>query len=730
MLNLKKDKMKQNLTIALAGNPNCGKTTIFNNLTGARQKVGNWPGVTVEKKEGSLRHGDYDLKVVDLPGTYSLTPFSIEEITARDFIIDETPDIVINIIDASNLERSLFLALQIRELGRPALFVLNMADMAEAKGIKIDEKRLSALLGLPVVFTIGNKNRGTDILIETAIKEIESFNRQKEFRNIRYGSEIEGCIAKIESGLKRAGIDDDDALVRWKAIKVLEDDKIIKEKVSALPLEEDVDVLGLAAACRSRIYDLFQDDFEIVLTDDRYGVIAGIVKETVTNLAIKRIDMSRNIDLVLTDRFFGLPVFIFFIWAMFQLTFTLGSYPMEWIEAGVSFLSNGLDGLIAPSLFKSLLLDGIIAGIGSVVVFLPNILILFFCIALFEDTGYMARAAFLMDRVMHTAGLHGKSFIPMLMGFGCNVPAIMATRSLENDKDRILTILMTPFMSCSARLPVYIILAGSFFAHSAGTIIFCLYLAGIVIAILTGRILHSLLFKGEDAPFVMELPPYRMPMLKSLLIHMWDRGKMFLKKMGGVILVGSIIIWVLSNFPRNIAYTVDYDTLSSNLSSEYLMKIQSADQDNSTDLTLALKQELGNIENKKEQERISKSYIGMMGKMLEPLFKPIGISWQASVALVTGFVAKEVVVSTMGVLYGVGKGDGQALETALKRSGMTPLSALSMMVFVLLYVPCFATVMTIYRETSAKWACFNVIYTTMVAWSLSFLVYRAGMILS
>ncbi|MBU3950622.1 MAG: ferrous iron transport protein B, partial [Proteobacteria bacterium] len=663
--------MKQKLTIALAGNPNCGKTTIFNNLTGARQKVGNWPGVTVEKKEGRLIHGDYDLKVVDLPGTYSLTPFSIEEITARDFIIDEAPDIVINIIDASNLERSLFLALQIRELGRPALFVLNMADMAEAKGIKIDEKKLSALLGLPVVFTIGNKNKGTDILVEAAIREVSAFHKQKEFRTIRYGNEIEGCISKIESALKLAGLEDEDVLIRWKAIKILEDDKLIKEQILGLPPGRQAEVLDLAADCRRRIYDLYQDDFEIVLTDDRYGVIAGIVKETVTNLAIRRIDMSRNIDLVLTDRFFGIPVFIFFIWAMFQLTFTLGAYPMGWIEAGVAAVSNTLEGLMAPSLFKSLLLDGIIAGIGSVVVFLPNILILFFCIALFEDTGYMARAAFLMDRVMHTAGLHGKSFIPMLMGFGCNVPAIMAARTLENDKDRILTILMTPFMSCSARLPVYIVLAGSFFGHRAGTIIFCLYLSGIVMAILSGRILRSLLFKGEDAPFVMELPPYRMPMLKSLMIHMWDRSKMFLKKMGGVILVGSIIIWALSSFPKNISYSVDYDTVSARVSEAYAAKIKSADKETAMALVREQVLELREIENKKEQERISKSYIGYIGKGLEPVFAPIGIGWQASVALVTGFVAKEVVISTMGVLYGVGQEDGQALETALKRSGMT-----------------------------------------------------------
>jgi len=710
--------MKQQLTIALAGNPNCGKTTIFNNLTGARQKVGNWPGVTVEKKEGRLRHRDYDLRVVDLPGTYSLTPFSIEEITARDFIINEAPDIVINIIDASNLERSLFLALQILELGRPAIFVLNMADMADAKGIKIDAQKLSSLLALPVVFTVGNKNKGIDLLIDAAIEEVHAFEQGKKARHTRYGKEIEHCISQVESVLESTGNEEDPVFIRWKAIKLLEDDKLIKESLKTDP--EESRILLTAATCRSRIFDLFEDDFEIVLTDDRYGVIAGLVKTSVTNSARKRIDMSRNIDLVLTDRFFGIPVFIFFIWAMFQLTFSLGAYPMEWIEAGVGFFSGWLDSHMASSLFKSLLLDGIVAGIGSVIVFLPNILILFFCIALFEDTGYMARAAFLMDRVMHTSGLHGKSFIPMLMGFGCSVPAIMATRALENQKDRVLTILMTPFMSCSARLPVYIVLAGTFFAHRAGTIIFCLYAMGIVLAILSGRILRNLFFRGEEAPFVMELPPYRVPMLKSLLIHMWDRSKMFLRKMGGVILVGSIIIWVLSTFPRQIEYSVDYD-------SRVAQAMASAASENSP--TGGVEQKIQGILNLKEQERVSKSYIGMIGKGLEPIFRPIGIEWQASVALVTGFVAKEVVVSTMGVLYGVGKNQEDALENALKRSGMTPLSALSMMVFVLLYVPCFATVLVIYRETSAKWALFNVIYTTMVAWGMSFLVYQAGMII-
>ena len=721
--------MKKEFTFALAGNPNCGKTTIFNNLTGARQKVGNWPGVTIEKKEGRLRFGQYALRVVDLPGTYSLTPFSMEEITTRDFIINEHPDIVINIIDASNLERSLFLALQIMELGRPVLFVLNMADMAEARGMRINEKKLAALLDVPVVFTVGNKNRGMNRLIEAAIEECRAFEDGKEPRVIRYGSETEPCISQLEALIHETGAVTKDSLVRWHAVKLLEGDTVEKQRTLEQFPEKGPRLVEAAEECRKRIFDLFQDDFEIVLTEDRYGVIAGILRETVTNTAKKRIDMSRNIDLVLTDRFLGIPVFIFFIWVMFQTTFTLGAYPMAWIESGVTALTVWLDHLLPVSLFKSMLLDGVVAGIGSVIVFLPNILILFFFIALFEDTGYMARAAFLMDRVMHTAGLHGKSFIPMLMGFGCNVPAIMAARTLEHQKDRILTILMTPFMSCSARLPVYIVLAGSFFAHRAGTVIFALYAAGIIIAIVSGRILRTLFFKGADAPFVMELPPYRMPMLKSLLIHMWDRSKMFLKKMGGVILVGSIIIWALSSFPRNITYSQDYDAWQADVQVRFSQQMTTAGPEEKLVLQQELAAALRKIQTEQEQERVSKSYIGQLGHFLEPLFMPLGIAWQGGVALVTGFVAKEVVVSTMGVLYGAGDSENQALTTALKQSGMTPQSALSMMVFVLLYVPCFATVVTIYKEASFKWACFNVIYTTLVAWTLSFLVYQTGMFL-
>ncbi len=714
------------LTIALAGNPNSGKTTLFNNLTGARQKVGNWPGVTVEKKEGRLVRDGYNLKIVDLPGTYSLTPFSMEEIAARDFILDEKPDVVVNIIDAANLERSLYLAMQIMELDRPVVFVLNMADIARSKGIKIDGEKLSSLLALPVIFTIGNKGQGTDLLVDTAIKEALAHPGGKIGRKVKYNMEIESLLHELVQGIEKSGLDLDDYPVRWTAIKLLENDEVVKQSLNKQFEGDEAAVLQLARTFRNRVEDLFQDDPEIILTDCRHGFIAGVVKEAVVLSARKRADISRTIDLVLTNRFLGFPIFIFFIWAMFQLTFSLGAYPMEWIDSGVLLLSCFVDGLFPASLFKDLLLDGVIAGIGSVIIFLPNILILFFCIALFEDTGYMARTAFLMDRIMHTVGLHGKSFIPMLMGFGCSVPAIMATRALENRKDRILTILITPFMSCSARLPVYIVLAGTFFKQSAGTVIFSLYFIGIVVAVASGRLFRSTLLKGEDAPFVMELPPYRLPMLKSLLIHMWDRSKQFLKKMGKVILLGSIIIWTLSTFPRDVNYSQDYAKEIKRVEKVYDLKISEAGPEVRNSLVHESRMKVKSLEKSRQQEAVSHSYIGRLGRGLESLFKPLGIDWRSGVALVTGFVAKEVVVSTMGVLYGVGDESGEALSYALHNSGMTPLSALSMMVFVLLYVPCLATMITIWRETSNRWAWFNLFYTTSVAWISSFLVYQGG----
>ena len=708
---------KKSFTIALAGNPNSGKTTIFNNITGTRQKVGNWPGVTVEKKEGAVSKYGYDLKIIDLPGTYSLTPFSIEEIVARDFVLDESPDVVIDIIDASNLERSLYLATQLRELDCKVLFALNMADVAFSRGTKIDAEKMSELLNVPVVFTIGNKNKGIDTLLKTAIELAESKSKISQKRKVKYSKDIEDSISKLQSFIEERLEQNFPYNIRWTAIKLLENDKIVRERIRQKTGNKSLEILREVETHRKHLLDRFDDDPEIVMTDERYGFIAGIIKEVVTTSKKRRIDTSRNVDLLLTNRFVGLPIFILFIWIMFQTTFAVGSYPMEWLDNGVNWLSTILETSLPDSLFKDLLLNGIIAGVGSVIIFLPNILILFLFIAIFEDTGYMSRAAFLMDKIMHLIGLHGKSFIPMLMGFGCNVPAIMATRILESNKDRILTILITPFMSCSAKLPIYILLAGTFFSARAGSVIFSIYIIGIILSIITGRLFRSTLFKGADAPFVMELPPYRVPMIKSLIIHMWDRSKMFLKKMGGIILVGSVIVWVLTAFPRNINYSMDYNEEINKIDASFTEKQKKA--------------EITKLIRAKQAEKAEKSFMGRIGKTIAPVFAPIGIDWRGSVALLTGFVAKEIVVSTFGILYATEETDEpDALKNALLSSEMTSLSALSLMVFVLLYLPCVATIATIRRETgSLKWTLFSVGYSTSIAWAAAFCVYQGGKIL-
>jgi len=711
----------RHLTIALAGNPNSGKTSIFNNLTGTRQKVGNWPGVTVEKKEGHISRSGVDLTIVDLPGTYSLTPFSIEEVVARNYLLDERPDVVIVIIDASNLERSLYLATQIRELDCKALFALNMADMARARGTKIDDRKLSELLDLPVVFTVGNRNEGMDQLLEQAIRLAESTAPPARTRRVKYSADIEEAVGRLTVFMESKTDGRLPYLPRWVAVKLLEDDAIVKERLIAAAPDAGRQILQAAQALRKHLTDRFDEDPQIVMTDERYGFIAGIVREVQTSTTQQRVDVSRSIDLVLTHRLAGFPIFIFFIWAMFQLTFTLGEYPVKWIEAGVDLTAGAGASLMPEGLLRSLVVDGVIAGVGSVVKFMPNILILFFCIALFEDTGYMARSAFLMDRIMHLIGLHGKSFIPMLMGFGCNVPAIMAARTLESEKDRILTILITPFMSCSAKLPVYVVLAGAFFGARAGTVIFGLYLLGIVLSILTGRLFRSTLLKGADAPFVMELPPYRMPMAKSLLIHMWDRSKLFLRKMGKVILLGSVIVWALSSFPRAVP------TFPEGAAESRPAAAVSQAQGSEVGSPEAV-DEIGRMQRTQQAEN---SYIGRLGRFVEPVFAPLGIDWRGGVSLISGFVAKEIVVSTMGVLHAAGDGgEEDALGKALAASGMTALSALSMMVFVLLYLPCLATTAAIRRETgSYRWMFFSIGYSTTVAWVAAFLVYQGGRLL-
>ncbi len=721
----------QRLTIALAGNPNAGKTTIFNNITGARQKVGNWPGVTVEKKEGHIREHGYELQIIDLPGTYSLTPFSIEEIVARDFVLEERPDVVINIIDASNLERGLYLATQLREIDCKVLFALNMADVAKSRGIKIDAKHLSDLLDVPVVFTVGNKGDGTSALLKAAVELAESNVPISRKRKVRYNKDIEGAIETLRGRFESIGGGELPYSRRWTAIKLLEDDAIVKERVSEKMGDKSADIQEAARDLRQKLRVRLDEEPEIIMTDERYGFIAGIIKEVFTTSTMQRVDFSRNIDLVLTNRFLGFPIFIFFIWAMFQLTFSLGAYPMEWLDAGVSLLSGGVDRLLPDGLFKDLLLNGVIAGVGSVIVFLPNILILFLCISIFEDTGYMSRAAFLMDKIMHLIGLHGKSFIPMLMGFGCNVPAVMASRTLESHKDRILTILVTPYMSCSAKLPVYIVLAGAFFGARAGSVIFAIYLTGIVFSIATGRLFRSTLLKGEDAPFVMELPPYRVPMAKSLLIHMWDRAKIFIRKMGGIILVGSVVVWSLTTFPRNVEHSLDHEMERGRIEAAFEAEKATADSDERRSLDREKAAALKALDRARQVERAEKSYIGRIGKALGPIFEPIGIEWRGGVALLSGFVAKEIVVSTLGVLYAIDdRAEPDALERTLAESGMSALSALSMMIFVLLYLPCLATVSAVRRETgSVKWMLFSIGYSTSVAWVASFLVFQVGTLL-
>jgi ferrous iron transport protein B len=721
---------KESITIALAGNPNAGKSTIFNNLTGTRQKVGNWPGVTVEKKEGHLKTNGYDLTVVDLPGTYSLTAYSIEEIVARNFILDEKPDVVVDIIDASNLERNLYLATQLRELDTKVVFVLNMADLARERGIKIDADKLCELLDVPVVFTVGNRNKGTRELLDTIISVAEADIDLPRTRRVYYGKDIEKAIGELSECIREKTSAELPYHTRWVAIKLLENDRIVKERILQCTNPQGEAILQEAELRREKLREFFDEEPEIVMTDNRYGFIAGIVKEVLKTVSKQRVDVSRQIDLVLTNRLLGLPIFVFFIWAMFQLTFSLGAYATGWIDAGVGWLGQAAGQILPGGLFRDLIVDGVIAGAGSVVIFLPNILILFFCIALFEDTGYMARAAFLMDKVMHLIGLHGKSFIPMLMGFGCNAPAIMATRTLENEKDRILTILINPLMSCSARLPVYVLLAGAFFGAKAGNAIFSIYALGIVLAISIGRLFRATLLKGKVAPFVMELPPYRAPMFKGLLIHMWDRSKVFLKKIGGVILIGSVIVWFLSAFPRQVEFSRDYQTEIAQISARYGVSIHAAQGSARERLVSERDEAISALETLQAREKVERSYIGRLGKVLTPVFAPIGMDWRGSVAVLTGFVAKEIVVSTMGVLYAAGGDEdekSEALKVALRKSHMTPLSAYAMMAFVLIYVPCVATVSVIRRETNSwRWAGFTIAYSTTLAWLVALVIYQCG----
>ncbi len=717
-------KQTKSLRIALAGNPNSGKTTLFNAITGARQHVGNWPGVTVEKKEGHTTFDGIEITVVDLPGTYSLTAYSIEEIVARRFIVHEKPDVVVHVIDSSNLERNLFLTTQLLQLGAKVVLALNMSDALHQSGARIDLDKLGSLLGAPAVFTVGHKGGGIRELMETVVKVAEDRHPQVRKVRIPYGHEIESHLGPLTEKAKALGLFEIPHPPRWVAIKALEDDKEIVQTIREAD-QKGARFIEEIEETRNHLYSLYREEPEMVFTERLYGFIAGILKEVYAESPMDRVSRSDQIDAVLTHKILGLPVFFLMVWGVFQLTFAVGAAPMEWIDAFVSWLSDFVALHMNEGLLKSLVVDGVIGGVGSVLVFLPNIFILFMCISFLEDSGYMARAAFLTDRVMHLLGLHGKAFIPMLMGFGCNVPAIMATRTLESERDRILSILINPLMSCSARLPVYVLITGAFFVpEHAGTVIFSIYMLGLVLAIAMGRLFSKTILPGKAAPFVMELPPYRLPTARGLLIHTWDRGKVFLRKMGGVILVGSVAIWALSAFPRDVPFSRDYDAEISRLQAQVQTREDSASPGE------GFEQQIAALESARESERIEGSYIGRIGKALEPVFRPLEFDWRNAVALLTGFVAKEIVVSTLGVLYQAGteaEEKSEGLIQALRKSDMTPLVSYAFMAFVLIYTPCIGTIAVIRRETnSLKWTAFSVGYTVALAWLVAFVIVRGG----
>lgn len=717
-------KQTKSLRIALAGNPNSGKTTLFNAITGARHHVGNWPGVTVEKKEGYTTLDGREITVVDLPGTYSLTAYSIEEIVARRFIVHEKPDVVVHVIDASNLERNLFLTTQLLQLGSKVVLALNMSDALHQSGARVDLEKLGTLLGAPAVFTVGHKGGGVRELLETVVKVAEDEHPQVRKVRIPYGHEIESHLGPLTEKAEALELFEIPHPPRWVAIKALEKDKELIEEISESG-QRGARFLEEIEETRKHLYSLYGEEAETVFTERLYGFVAGILKEVYTDPPLDRISRSDQIDSVLTHKVLGLPVFFLMVWGVFQLTFAVGAAPMEWIDAFVSWLADFVAAHMDDGLLKSLVVDGVVNGVGSVLVFLPNIFILFMCISFLEDSGYMARAAFLTDRVMHLLGLHGKAFIPMLMGFGCNAPAIMATRTLESERDRILSILINPLMSCSARLPVYVLITGAFFApEHAGTVIFSIYLLGLVLAIAMGRLFSKTILPGESAPFVMELPPYRLPTARGLLIHTWDRGKIFLRKMGGVILVGSVAIWALSAFPRDVTFSRDYDAEISRL------QAQALDREAAGPPAEGFQRQIAGLEAVKEAERIEGSYIGRIGKAMEPVFLPLEFDWRNTVALLTGFVAKEIVVSTLGVLYQVGteaEEKSEGLIQALRKSEMTPLVSYAFMAFVLIYTPCLGTIAVIRRETNSwKWTAFSVGYAVALAWVVAFVIVKGG----
>jgi len=720
-------KKGKRINVALVGNPNCGKTTLFNYASGSHERVGNYSGVTVDAKEARLKKNDYVFNIVDLPGTYSITEYSPEELYVRAHIIEKKPDIVINVVDASNLERNLFLTTQLIDMNIKVVIALNMYDELENKHIQFDYRSLGAMLGIPIIPTVASKGKGIDELFTKLIEVYEDRDLSVRHIHINYGELIEKAINTIQSEIWKNPEIRVKLSSRFIAIKLLEGDKSTQTFLQGFSnYGQIIDVANRAIAVLEKEYS---EQAETIITDAKYGFIDGALKETFKETKIDKRKEKRELDDILTHRFWGFPIFFFFMWLMFQATFTLGSYPMDWIDAGVGALSSWIHVVMPDGPLRDLVVDGIIGGCGGVIVFLPNILILFFFISLMEDTGYMARASFIMDKLMHKIGLHGKSFIPLVMGFGCNVPAIMATRTLDNKKDRILTMIIIPFMSCSARLPVYVLLISAIFPKNQGLVLFAIYFTGILLAILTALVMKKIAFAKKDVPFVMELPPYRKPTLRNTSIHMWHKGQQYIKKMGTVILFASILIWALGYYPTNINYSTDYNS-----------KIEAVKANKSLSENEKV-QQISVLEMDMKSEHQEKSYIGQMGHAIEPIISPLGYDWKMGVSILTGLAAKEIIVSTMGILYQADDvktaNADETLQSKIKEqkhySGVlkgqavfTPLVSFGFMLFILIYFPCVAVIAAIKKEANWGWAIFTMVYTTVIAWFVALLTYQTG----
>ena len=686
------------INIALVGNPNAGKTSLFNIASGKHEHVGNYTGVTVDAKEGNIDYKGYRLNIFDLPGTYSLTAYSPEEVFVRKHIMEQDPDIIINVVSASNLERNLYLTTQLIDMDIPMVIALSMYDELEKSGAKLNYQELSSMLGMSIVPTQAKdgftKDSGITELFDAVISTYEGTNPVVKHIHINHGGDLQIAINRINKLIKQSSDYKNHFSSRFFAVKLLENDKGAEEFVKTLP--NATEILDYKSKIVPHIEEELDEDCESAIINAKYGFISGALNETYTEPKRKSSGLTNILDPIVTNKFLGYPIFLLFMWVMFECTFVLGAYPQDWLDAGVGMLNEYLASVMPPGPLTDLLLDGIISGVGGVLVFLPNILILYFFISLMEDSGYLARAAFIMDKIMHRMGLHGKSFVPMLMGFGCNVPAIMATRTLESKHSRLITMLVIPFMSCTARIPVYLIFAKIFFPNHASWVMLGLYVLGILVAVVSARIFKKFLIKGDETPFVMELPPYRVPTLKSAIHHMWEKSVQYLKKMGTLILFASIIVWALGYFP------------------------------------------MAQDENTTASQQLEQSYIGRIGKFIEPVIEPLGYNWKMGVGIVAGLPAKELVVSTLSVLYTNSEDEAteesNALATALKHEVKangeplyTPATVLSYLVFILLCFPCIATIMAIKSESGSwRWALFSAVYTTGVAWIIAFAVYKIG----